>query len=123
MVRPAQPAGQLWHLPLLLVLIAACSGARGAADVPAGLARVPPTPLPTDRPAPLLLDDIRLPPGFSISLYVDESDVSEGTRAWLRASMPACVAAAWRWLPPRPIAPAPRQLGVAIAAADGPASH
>lgn len=67
---------------LMLITIVAMAmagiGARGAtAGVPAGLARAPPEPLPTERPAPLLLDEIKLPPGFSISLYINESDVSK----------------------------------------------
>lgn len=68
------------QLVLLLLLVAAATGgAQGAsAPLPAGLALAPPSPLPTSRPDPLRLEDIRLPPGFSISLYINESDVSRG---------------------------------------------
>lgn len=76
MAPPARPQ-QL--VLLLLLAAAAASGAQGAsAPLPAGLALAPPTPLPTSRPSPLLLGDIRLPPGFSISLYINESDVIKG---------------------------------------------
>jgi glucose/arabinose dehydrogenase len=71
MARPALPR----QLALLLVIAAAAARvAQGAAPLPAGLALAPPSPLPTSRPAPLRLEDIRLPPGFNISLYIDEAD-------------------------------------------------
>ena len=70
MARP-----QLARNLLLLLVAAASSCARAGADVPAGLARAPPSPLPTGRPAELRLEDIKLPPGFKIQLFINESDV------------------------------------------------
>lgn len=72
----------LRHVLILLVAAACCpallraeraSARRAAAERPPGLEAAKKAELPDWRPADLRLDRIRLPPGFEIELYTDES--------------------------------------------------